>query len=156
VIRFAAAAVALAAALPARAAPPADPLGEWATKNFESIFELYPCAQDTALVCGKIAWLWDPVDAEGRPVTDRKNDDPALRGRPLAGTELMKGFRRENEREWTGGTIYNPDDGRTYSASFRLKAPGVLEFTGCALGILCGSQVWRRPDEVLDRARQRN
>lgn len=154
--RVLAACLILAAPSVAHAAPPAEVLGEWATKGFSSIVDIHPCADDGEALCGSLAWLWDPVDETGKPVLDRQNSNEALRDRPLAGLEFLKGFKRKpGTNVWQDGRIYNAEDGRTYSGSIRLKAPGVLELEGCALGLFCGSQVWRRPDEVLSRALRR-
>jgi len=51
-------------------------------------------------------------------------------------------------RIWSGGELYNPDDGRTYTGEIRVKR-GTLELRGCALRIFCQTQTWRRPDEVI-------
>jgi len=41
-----------------------------------------------------VTWLWEPIDAEGRPMRDRHNPDPGLRGRPILGLALLEDFRR--------------------------------------------------------------
>jgi uncharacterized protein (DUF2147 family) len=46
-------------------------------------------------------------------------------------------------QSWTGGTTYNPKDGRTYAATLTLRAPDLLEMEGCVL-IVCSRQVWRK------------
>jgi len=132
------------------------PFGEWATKGVGSIIDVHACADDSALLCGTIVWLWDDVDKNGAPYLDDKNADPNLRSRPMVGLEIMRGFKPKGDgKSWIDGTIYNPEDGRNYSASFRLRGPGTAELEGCALGLFCGSQIWRRPREVLDRALKR-
>ena len=45
---------------------------------------------------------------------------------------------------WSGGRIYNPDNGKTYVGDLRLLDPTRLKVTGCLVRPLCGSQVWRR------------
>ena len=42
------------------------------------------------------------------------------------------------------GTLYNPNDGKTYSGSMRLKDASSLEVSGCVLAVLCKSQAWTR------------
>lgn len=53
---------------------------------------------------------------------------------------------------WTGGELYNPDDGRTYTSVIRFVA-GTLELRGCALSVFCDTQIWRRPEDVLQAVR---
>jgi uncharacterized protein (DUF2147 family) len=146
------AAVAIATAGPVRASE-RELAGRWATEGFGSIVEFRPCAGTSPEVCGHIAWLWAPAP-EGRPRIDRNNPDPALRARPLVGIEIVSGLRETSPGVWTGGRLYNPDDGRTYTGSARLKG-GLLELKGCAFNLVCRSQTWRRPQDVLAAAQVR-
>ena len=45
------------------------------------------------------------------------------------------------------GRIYNPENGRTYRASLKLRSPDILEVKGCLL-IVCDTQVWRRVESL--------
>jgi len=149
------AALLAAPALPALA-DNSSALGEWATKGMGSIIDIHICADAPAELCGTIVWLWDAVDKNGAPYLDDKNGDPTLRTRAMVGLEIMRGFKPDGDgKSWNDGTIYNPEDGRTYSATFRLRDAGTAELKGCALGLFCGSQIWRRPKDVLDRALKR-
>lgn len=122
--------------------------GKWATQGFGSIVEFRPCADIRAAMCGRILWLWEPNDASGRPRPDARNPDRALRSRPLVGVELVRGLRETAPGVWTGGALYNPDDGRTYTGTVRLRH-GVAELRGCAVGLLCQTQIWRRPADIV-------
>jgi uncharacterized protein (DUF2147 family) len=122
--------------------------GRWATQGFGSIVELQPCADAPETVCGRLLWLWEPHDPAGRPRTDARHPDRPLRARPLVGIEIIRGLRETSPGTWTGRSLYNPDDGRTYTGSVRLKG-GTLELKGCALTVFCQTQVWRRPEDVL-------
>lgn len=136
-----------AGAQPARAEPAAI-AGSWATRGFGSVVELRPCVEGGDTWCGRIVWLWEPNDADGRPRLDEHHPDDALRARPLLGIEILRGLRESAPGEWTEGEVYNPDDGRTYTGRVRLRA-GALELTGCALRFFCQTQTWRRPADVF-------
>ncbi len=127
------------------------PIGRWVTTGFGSIVELASCnaAGAPGALCGRIVWIWDALDAAGLPRRDRENPDPTMRERPLAGTEILRGFHESSPGVWTGGTVYNPDDGRTYRGSIRVRADGTMELEGCALRVFCQTQIWRRPEDVL-------
>lgn len=146
------AATAVAKAGPAGAAE-RDIAGRWATEGFGSIVEFQPCAGTPAELCGRIVRLWAPAP-EGRSRIDRNNPDPALRTRPLVGIAIVNGLRETLPGVWTGGRLYNPDDGRTYTGSARLRG-GVIELKGCAYNVVCRSQTWRRPHDVLAAAQVR-
>lgn len=127
--------------------------GRWATQGFGSIVEMQSCKADRTAICGRVRWLWDASDEAGHARVDGKNPDKALRSRPIIGIEIMRGFRETAPGVWTGGSIYNPDDGRTYTGTIRLRH-GMLVLKGCAFGIICQTQNWRRPDEVFTAARK--
>jgi uncharacterized protein (DUF2147 family) len=55
-----------------------------------------------------------PNADDDRPDKDEKNPDPALRNRPLTGLELFAGFSYDGDGRWSGGTIYDPNSGKTY------------------------------------------
>lgn len=130
----------------------ADIAGRWATQGFGSIVEFRPCAGRPDTLCGRILWLWEPNDPSGRRRTDAHNPDKALRSRPLIGVEIVRGLRETAPGVWSDGSVYNPDDGRTYTGMVRVRA-GRLELKGCALNVLCQTQTWRRPEEVIAAVR---
>lgn len=145
-----AALVLLAAPAPA-AAQGASLTGRWASQGFGSIVDFQPCQTDAATMCGRIRWLWEANDANGRPRVDGRNPDRSLRTRSLVGIEIIRGFRETAPGVWTGGSLYNPDDGRTYTGTIRLRQ-GALHLQGCALNLFCQTQVWRRPEDLIEAA----
>ena len=121
--------------------------GFWLIENQRSIIEIVPCG-DSA--CGKIVWLKEPLGDDGQPKIDSLNGDDELRGRALCGIELIDGFRHSDPGKWSGGSIYSPRDGNTYSASMKLRDDGTLKLRGyLLLPLFGGSQVWTR--ETGDR-----
>jgi uncharacterized protein (DUF2147 family) len=66
---------------------------------------------------GKIVWL--PPGAETKDV---KNPDPTLRSRNLIGSVMFKGFTyNPDKKQWTGGTIYVAEMGRTMKPKLWLE-----------------------------------
>jgi len=71
---------------------------------------------------GKLAMLKEPNDKDGNPKRDPKNPDPKLRDRTCLGMVIMRGFNWDgDEQEWNNGTIYNPEDGKSYDAYMYFK-----------------------------------
>ena len=59
---------------------------------------------------GKIEYLKNEPER-----LDESNPDPAKRSEPLLGLMILKSFNYDaTKKQWTGGTIYDPDNGKTY------------------------------------------
>ncbi len=84
-------------------------LGTWWTPEKDGKFEMY--RSDDNKYHGKI------LPGDGPERLDENNPDPALQSRSLVGVDFLAGFAYDADKgEWTGGTIYDPDNGRTYDA----------------------------------------
>lgn len=99
---------------------------------------------------GTIVWLEEPrfpADDDqgmaGRPKVDRENPDPALRATPIIGLRIVQGFRFR-DGEWKDGTIYDPNNGKTYKCRmwFEGETLRVRGFIGISL--LGRSTSWTR------------
>lgn len=51
---------------------------------------------------------------------DARNPDPALRSRSLKNIVFLTGLRWDNG-SWSGGSLYDPSSGRTYSCEVTMK-----------------------------------
>ena len=124
-------------------------LGRWHTPEDKSIIEIFKCDDR---YCGKIVDLKEKVypDDDGRgmagtPKVDRDNPDEKLRKRPIIGLELMSGFSF-NGSSWTGGTIYDPESGKTYKCKMRIREDGALVVRGyVGISLIGRTSVWQRP-----------
>lgn len=125
-------------AIAATGAPTHAVEGRWYTEGNKAIVTVAPCGK---LLCGTITWA-APVPATGKSPQDIHNRNPALRTRPLIGIQILSGFKPSGAR-WTGGTIYNLTNGKTYSSELALGSDGVLKVSGCVL-VFCQTQNWKR------------
>lgn len=129
-------------------------LGEWVTQGHAARVNVRPCRGEPEKLCGFITWLWEPVDAHGKPMLDARHPDAARRTHPLLGLEMLSGFKPGPiPGSWVDGHVYNPEDGRTYSSRMKLRSPEVLEVEGCVL-FLCSRQIWRRMPRRCDSESQ--
>ena len=104
---------------------------------------------------GKIVWLEQPLytaededDEEGEPKVDKNNPDPALQSRPIVGLRLMEGFRYDGKRTWHKGTIYDPDNGKTYKCKVRFGDDGILKVRGfIGFSMMGRTSEWTRVEE---------
>jgi len=76
---------------------------------------------------------------------DQANPDPARRRLRLLGEIIMSGMRYAGEHRWSGGTIYDPANGRTYRCRLQLQGPRHLQVRGfLGISLLGRSQTWTR------------
>lgn len=124
-------------------------LGLWNTSKNDCKIEIFKCGDK---YCGRITWLKEPFypadddgGMAGKPMVDRENPSPGLRDRPLIGLQLMEGFSYIGQNVWEKGTIYNPDNGKTYKCKMTLSAPNRLEVRGfIGISLFGGTSVWTR------------
>lgn len=114
------------------------PTGTWLYPNQRFAVAIVPCGEQ---LCGKIAWLKSPQDAQGQARVDAANPDPALRTRPILGLTVLEGLRQVDDHTWEDGTIYNPDDGNRYSATLSLASDGTLHVRAYEIAALLGKTI---------------
>jgi uncharacterized protein (DUF2147 family) len=65
-------------------------------------------------------------DSVGRLARDDKNPDPVLRQRPLCGLTVLQGLHPAGLDHWNRGSLYNPNDGKTYRVSAERRSADVF------------------------------
>ena len=107
----------------------------WRTQSGAGTVRIEACGTKT---CGRIL---TGTPKAGETGLDFRNPNAALRTRPLIGANILSNFVRQADDSYKQGTIYNPEDGKTYRSEFKLKADGRLEVKGC-VGPFCQTQIW--------------
>lgn len=104
-------------------------VGNWLTHEGDAKIEIFKCGNN---YCGKIVWLKNPSEKNGKPKLDGKNKDKALEKRALMGLQVLENFEHnytQGHDVWTG-TAYNPKWGSKSSGAIRLKKDGTLAVKG--------------------------
>lgn len=94
--------------------------------------------------CGRISWA-DP-DAIPDGLTPEEAVTP--RGEPLIGTLMLEGFEPK-KRDWRGGTIYDPENDKTYASRIKRLENGDLQVKGC-IGPICQTQIWTEIEVTIE------
>jgi uncharacterized protein (DUF2147 family) len=89
-------------------------------------------------------WLTQAGDAK---FLDDKNAHRSFAKRPIIGINIFSGMKSVTNNKWSG-TIYNADDGKSYSSDVIAAGPRKLEVRGCVMSILCGGETWTKIGEV--------
>lgn len=95
---------------------------------------------------GKMVWLKEPIDpVTQKPKVDKNNADVSMQNVPLKGYRLLKDFIYAGKDEWSEGTIYDPENGTTYSCVIKMKDDNTLDIRGyIGVKALGRTDVWKR------------
>jgi len=96
---------------------------------------------------GSVAGSPDPKQREEREFDDR-NPDPNLRSRRLEGLTIMTGLEYDGDGQWSGGTVYDPNSGKTYKCTVKQLDANTLKIRGfIGISLFGRSETWTRDDE---------
>jgi uncharacterized protein (DUF2147 family) len=127
--------------------------GVWIDHTKRGAIEIMPCGSK---LCGYVYWVKDPMTRSGKPVLDANNPDPARRGKPMCGTQILSALAQQGRGRighvWGAGSIYNPEEGQSFDAEVKLITPNELSVLGY-LGVkFMGEQfTWTRAPADLAR-----
>ena len=120
----------------------AEPVGQWYAEGGAAEVAVEPCGPE---LCGRVVWLRSPLEDDGCDLRDRKNPDPALRQRPVVGLEILRGLTARPDGTWTGGHIYDPSSGNTYTCHLALDGEDRLRLRGyLGIPLLGRTATWIR------------
>lgn len=95
---------------------------------------------------GRIVWLKEPNDPEtGEAKLDKNNPDESMHSAPLRGYRMLKDFVYQGDGKWAEGTIYDPENGNTYSCDIELTDENTLDIRGyIGMKTFGRTDVWKR------------
>jgi uncharacterized protein (DUF2147 family) len=111
-----------------------DILGLWNNEEKDAIIEIFKYNDK---YYGKVYSLTEPnypaVSKEGIPGSlrlDHNNPNPEKRSGPIIGLLIMNDFVFAGDGAWTGGTVYDPKNGKTYRGKMTLVSLNTLVLRG--------------------------
>ncbi len=111
-------------------------LGEWLSEKKDGKVLIYKQGEK---YFGKISWGKD-----GHERKDVNNPDEKLKTQPIVGSVILKDFEFTG-KYWEDGTIYDPNNGKTYSCTIKMKKPNELEIRGyIGISLLGRTTIWTR------------
>jgi uncharacterized protein (DUF2147 family) len=122
--------------------------GRWLTEEKSGVVEIYPCGDDA--LCGRLLWIRIKPSDHNPQALDNRNPVASLRSRRLCGVVMMWGFRPNGHIQWSGGSLYDPESGNTYSGKMVLNPNDSLTLRGYVGVSLFGrSQDWTRFTQTI-------
>jgi uncharacterized protein (DUF2147 family) len=124
-----------------------SPVGRWTTiddetKKPKSVIAIY---EENGKLYGKIEKLFREPTEEQNPVCDKC--EGALKNQPILGMVILKDLQKDDD-EWSGGTIMDPGNGKTYKCKIAVEDGGKkLKVRGyIGLSLLGRTQHWVRTE----------
>jgi len=121
---------------------PADKvLGIWLTSSGKAKVQIY---KEDNRFFGKLVSGEDLYEADKKTLKrDTKNANTAMRANTVKNLVLLKDFQFK-DGIWTGGTIYDPENGSTYSCKMQIKGTK-LEIRGyIGISLFGRTEIWQR------------
>ena len=114
--------------------------GVWFNDKKDAKIQIYK-AKDGKFY-GKILWLKEPMK-NGKLKVDEKNPKEPLQQQPLVGLVILKGFEKDGYT-YDDGTIYDPENGKTYDCIMTLKGKTVSIRGYIGISWIGRTTVWER------------
>jgi uncharacterized protein (DUF2147 family) len=137
--------IAAVLALPSAWAQNNSPVGLWktiddATGKPKSLVRI---TDDNGVLSGKIEKLFREPSEDQSPKCVKC--DGANKDQPVLGMTILNGLKKDDD-SWSGGTVLDPHNGKTYKAKITMKDDGKkLEMRGyIGVPMLGRSQTWLR------------
>lgn len=122
--------------------------GQWFSADELALVDIYK--KENGKWYGKIIDLKNIIEndpkspAYGKECIDFRNPDPTLQKRMIRGIDILADFEW-NGKKMVGGTIYDPDQGKTYKCQIAFKDKNTLKIRGyIGIPTLGRTEIWNR------------
>lgn len=117
-------------------------LGEWLVGSQKAHVKITKYGEKYG---GKIVWLKTPTYEDGKPKVDKNNPDIIRKTLPLMGLSNLLGFIYTGNNTWEEGTIYDPENGKTYSCIIKMDDVNTLKVRGfIGIQMVGRTDIWKR------------
>ena len=125
----------------------ATPVGRWTTiddetKKPKSVIAIY---EEDGKLFGKIEKIFPEPGEKPDPVCEKC--EGTLKDQPIIGMVIMRNLKKDDD-EWSGGTILDPKNGKTYKCKIAVEDKGKkLKVRGyIGMSLLGRTQHWVRAE----------
>lgn len=116
-------------------------LGIWLTASKNAKIQIYKAH---GAYYGRIHWATDLYEPDGKTLRlDAKNEDKSKRSRTIKNLVLLNDFKF-TDGIWTGGTIYDPQNGKTYKCKISLSGSNLSIRGYIGISLLGRTEVWTK------------
>ncbi len=117
--------------------------GYWMTDNNKAKFHIFKTTSGSFV--GRLVWMHNPNDKDGKPKIDDKNPKESLKGRPLQDAIMLTGLKWDaGDKEYKEGKVYDPTSGKTYNCFARVEGQELKLRGYVGISLLGKTTVWTR------------
>lgn len=110
-------------------------IGEWLSEAKDGRVQIYKVGEK---FFGKVVWGKDGSRK------DANNPDPKLKEQNIIGSVILKNFDFTG-KAWEEGTVYDPNNGKTYSCTMKMPDANTLSIRGfIGISLLGRSTTWTK------------
>ena len=119
-----------------------SPIGTWKTiddetKQAKSYVEIF---EKNGKLYGKVS----KILTKGKENAKCTECSGALKNKPILGLQILTGLKKEG-KEWSGGKIIDPTNGKEYKAKMTLNGSDKLDVRGyIGISLMGRTQTWQR------------
>ena len=123
---------------------PDDILGFWLVEKEDGVVKI---TKRGDRYVGHLVWLKDIATKKVKDILDEKHPDVSRHKTSLQNLIILQNFFYQ-EGKWKGGTIYDPEIGKTYQAQMTLDKNGKLQLRGfIGIPLFGRTSVWTKTEE---------
>ncbi|MEA3495083.1 MAG: DUF2147 domain-containing protein [Bacteroidota bacterium] len=115
---------------------------EWYTDSKKSLVKIFRATNGNYY--GKIIWLKEPLEDDGTEKIDDENPNPKLQNEPIIGLMILKSFKYKGDNTWGDGTIYDPENGKTYKCTIKMDGDKINVRGFIGVSLLGRTTVWTK------------
>ncbi len=117
--------------------------GQWFNQEKTGKIDIYKATDGKFY--GKICWLRVP-DENGKPKVDKNNPDEKRRNDPRLGLLVLKGLKKDGDKVYNDGTVYDPENGKTYSCKITFEGDHLDVRGYIGFSLIGRTAVWTRKE----------
>jgi uncharacterized protein (DUF2147 family) len=105
-----------------------DIMGIWFNDDKSAKIEIFKNGQK---YYGRIVWLKEPLNEEGKEKVDKNNPDASKRSTKVMMLVILRNFiYDEDDKNYQDGNVYDPKNGKDYSCKMTLLDKNNLDVRG--------------------------
>lgn len=133
---------------------PDDCVGFWFTEEQDGVIKIYK--NQAGKFEGRIVWIRDLHTGKVKEILDVNNKDKSRHQKPILNMINLRDFSFNKDKEqWIDGTVYDPNNGKTYSAYLEMKKEKLQLRGFVGIPLFGRTSIWTREQGAIPEMYQK-